>query len=70
MARSFVSVGATILDIVGYQIDSIPEQAARFGAATAAQLASAVGSDGAVGSYTDTLAIMNAGTMPTEETTP
>ena len=70
MARSFVSVGATILDIVGYQIDNIPEQAARFGAATAAQLASAVGSDGAVGSYTDTLAIMNAGTMPTEETTP
>ncbi|KZX60512.1 hypothetical protein A3709_00080 [Halioglobus sp. HI00S01] len=70
MARSFVSMGATILDIVGYQIDSIPEQAARFGAATAAQLASAVGSDGAVGSYTDTLAIMNAGTMPTEETTP
>lgn len=40
-----------------------PEQAARFAAATAAQVASGVGSDSGVTDYATTLKIMQAGTM-------
>lgn len=42
-----------------------PEQAAHFAAATAAQVASAVGSDGGVRDYDTTLNIMRAGSMTT-----
>ena len=56
-----------------HHIESAPEhtseaeQAALFASATAAQVASAVGSDGGVVDYNSTLAIMQAGHMPTEE---
>lgn len=50
---------------VGLANDMEPEQAAHFAAATAAQVASAVGSDGGVVDYETTLKIMRAGTMAT-----
>ncbi|QFU75456.1 hypothetical protein EY643_07185 [Halioglobus maricola] len=51
---------------VGLANGMAAEDAALFAAATAAQVASAVGSDGAVGNFEDTIAIMQAGAMPVE----
>jgi sugar/nucleoside kinase (ribokinase family) len=48
---------------VGLANDMDPEQAAHFASATAAQVASAVGSDGGVVDFATTLKIMQAGSM-------
>ena len=78
-ARIPVMNGVTVVDTsgcgdafcAGFQVglanDMAADQAALFASATAAQVASAVGSDGGVVDYDGTLAIMQAGHMPTEE---
>jgi sugar/nucleoside kinase (ribokinase family) len=48
---------------VGLANGMVPEQAAHFASATAAQVATAVGSDGGVSDYSRTLQIMESGEM-------